>query len=191
MESSMRLFKEKGYDNVSIGEICKANEISKPTFYKYIPAKELVLVEYFQQVRQDAMEQARQYMAEDRPAAAIQKLLICMIEAALELGPNLYRIYWSYLLRQCAESDCRTSDLKHLVADAIARLQEKGEILSKGNPEKLAMVLLDVSEGFGISWAMLDGCFDPVEKYQASVREVLGVVVTPEKYQNAKLSAAC
>ena len=37
--TSYKLFQEKGYDNVSVQDICNALSITKPTFYKHIGAK--------------------------------------------------------------------------------------------------------------------------------------------------------
>lgn len=39
-EIAIRLFLEKGYDAVSVAEIAAAAEISKPTLFRYFPAKE-------------------------------------------------------------------------------------------------------------------------------------------------------
>ncbi len=37
---AIRLFMEKGFDAVSVAEIAAAAEISKPTLFRYFPAKE-------------------------------------------------------------------------------------------------------------------------------------------------------
>ena len=40
----MRLFLERGYDEVSVGEIAKGAEVSVPTFYAHFPNKEHVVL---------------------------------------------------------------------------------------------------------------------------------------------------
>lgn len=188
IDSALQLFQSKGYENVSIEEICRRNSISKPTFYKYIPAKEQVLAYYFEQVSRQAMEKASGYLAEERPAAALQTLLGSVNDAAERLGPELYRIYWSYRIRQCAQADFRSSELKHMTTDCIAILQQKSEIDSKEPPEKLAMVLLDLSEGLGMSWATMNGGFDLGRRYQNSVFSILGVLIVPSAYRTSEAS---
>ncbi|WP_298571251.1 TetR family transcriptional regulator, partial [Streptomyces luteogriseus] len=37
---AVRLFMEKGFDAVSVAEVAAAAEISKPTLFRYFPAKE-------------------------------------------------------------------------------------------------------------------------------------------------------
>ncbi|MDX2762645.1 TetR family transcriptional regulator, partial [Streptomyces europaeiscabiei] len=39
-EVAIRLFLEKGFDAVSVAEVAAAAEISKPTLFRYFPAKE-------------------------------------------------------------------------------------------------------------------------------------------------------
>ncbi|MDW8810526.1 TetR family transcriptional regulator, partial [Streptomyces scabiei] len=39
-EIAIRLFLEKGFDAVSVAEVAAAAEISKPTLFRYFPAKE-------------------------------------------------------------------------------------------------------------------------------------------------------
>ena len=49
--TALKLFIEKGMDQVSVSEICKAAGITKPTFYKYIDSKEKIILNYFQEVQ--------------------------------------------------------------------------------------------------------------------------------------------
>jgi AcrR family transcriptional regulator len=43
--AAMRLFAERGFDDVSVAQIAAAAEISVPTFYAHFPAKEQVVVQ--------------------------------------------------------------------------------------------------------------------------------------------------
>jgi AcrR family transcriptional regulator len=43
-ESAMRLFRERGYDHVSVGEIASAAGVSVPTFYAHFPSKEHIVM---------------------------------------------------------------------------------------------------------------------------------------------------
>ena len=43
LETARKVFMEKGYKNVSIVDICKAANITKPTFYYYYDSKEDIL----------------------------------------------------------------------------------------------------------------------------------------------------
>lgn len=46
-ETAIGLFLEKGFDAVSVAEIAAAAEISKPTLFRYFPAKEDLVLHRF------------------------------------------------------------------------------------------------------------------------------------------------
>ncbi|MGY0024944.1 TetR/AcrR family transcriptional regulator [Streptomyces sp. cg35] len=46
-ETAIRLFLEKGYDKVSVAEVAAAAEVSKPTLFRYFPAKEDLVLDRF------------------------------------------------------------------------------------------------------------------------------------------------
>src|SRR3989441_10945464 len=45
IDTSIRLFRERGYENTRIDDIVEILEISQPTFFRYFPSKDAVLRE--------------------------------------------------------------------------------------------------------------------------------------------------
>jgi AcrR family transcriptional regulator len=43
-DTAMRLFLERGYDHVSVGEVASASNVSVPTFYAHFPRKEEIVM---------------------------------------------------------------------------------------------------------------------------------------------------
>ncbi|WP_068783027.1 TetR/AcrR family transcriptional regulator [Paenibacillus phocaensis] len=53
MEAALCLFEQKGYALTTIDEIAKASGMTKPSFYKYFPGKEDLLLEVLKQFSED------------------------------------------------------------------------------------------------------------------------------------------
>jgi AcrR family transcriptional regulator len=73
-EVAIRLFLEKGFDAVSVAEVAAAAEISKPTLFRYFPAKEdLVLHRIADHEQEAARIVAEAGGAEGSPLAALRR----------------------------------------------------------------------------------------------------------------------
>jgi AcrR family transcriptional regulator len=48
--TALDLFKSKGYDQVTIQDICASSGITKPTFYHYVESKESLILDLYDQV---------------------------------------------------------------------------------------------------------------------------------------------
>jgi AcrR family transcriptional regulator len=70
-EIAIRLFLEKGFDAVSVAEIAAAAEISKPTLFRYFPAKEDLVLHRIA----DHEDEAARFVAEsdEPPLAALRR----------------------------------------------------------------------------------------------------------------------
>ena len=65
VETAYRMFKEKGYDRVTVQDICRELQITKPTFYSYIPSKDALLSTFYSRLEDDLNEQLIEMMAKD------------------------------------------------------------------------------------------------------------------------------
>jgi AcrR family transcriptional regulator len=76
-DCALRLFTQRGFDAVTVEEICAAADVSHATFYRYFGAKEEVVFAYrneFQQGLRDAIGAAAE---EPSPAAQVRSVLMC------------------------------------------------------------------------------------------------------------------
>lgn len=53
--TAMQLFRERGYDQVSVGQIAAASGVSVPTFYAHFPGKEHIVMQIPSQAEIDAV----------------------------------------------------------------------------------------------------------------------------------------
>ncbi|MEV3990677.1 TetR family transcriptional regulator [Streptomyces sp. NPDC049837] len=58
-EAAIALFLEKGFDRVSVAEVAAAADVSKPTLFRYFPAKEDLVLHRFADHREEAARVVR------------------------------------------------------------------------------------------------------------------------------------
>lgn len=77
-ETAMRLFGERGFDQVTVDEIAAASDVSRRTFFRYFPTKEAVV--FARREEQLAMFKEKLAAATDEPFAAIRSALLLLAE---------------------------------------------------------------------------------------------------------------
>lgn len=181
INSAMEMIMEQGYAKVSVELICRKNGITKPTFYKYVRAKEMILVHHFEEAMEAALAKARENLDQGKPVQALGELLASMNYTASEVGPELYRVYWNYVLKERNTTGRALPNVHSSIVECLETLQKEGLMETREEPKKLAMVLMDISEGLGISWAGNDGGFDLMKTYCKIVHAILriGCIMEP------------
>ncbi len=172
---AMDLFTQFGFEKVSVEDICKKLNISKPTLYKYVSKKELLLSYYYQQEALDCLPKLYDFLDQDRPEAALTSLFWTLHRIALEMGPELYGAYRGYTLFDPDYLSCFQNPQVRLIEECLEKLQEKRFISSLIHPHKLATILMDINEGLCLSWASAKGDFDLASTFQDYAESLLGL----------------
>ncbi|AXB42561.1 TetR/AcrR family transcriptional regulator [Amycolatopsis albispora] len=78
-DAAIALFLESGFDRVSVAEVAAAAEVSKPTLFKYFPAKEDLVIDRLADHREEAAEVVRA-AAGQPPLAALHAHFLAGLE---------------------------------------------------------------------------------------------------------------
>lgn len=89
MHKAIELFSERGFEKVSIDEICKECGVTKGAFYHHYKSKHIVILAYFQSVLSDNQEIYAEIVLEKSVIEQIWKLISHMIKSTLKIGKNL------------------------------------------------------------------------------------------------------
>lgn len=176
---SFDLFRLKGYDQVTINEICQAAQISKHTFYYYFDSKEALLKDFIQipsELKQEIMAEIikldsplQQYIAAITPQ--IQYLENCGAEIIKKLLVNNLTTDF-HLPEETAEPQ-KIHPILDLEVSLIAKAQKKGEIKNLAEPARLVQTALIIMVGMAQIWATSDGRFALTDNYLKTIRVLL------------------
>ena len=71
-QAAMALFVERGYDAVTVEEVCRRADVAKGTFFLHFPTKDALLVEY----GREATDDLRARLASHRGGAVVAAVSI-------------------------------------------------------------------------------------------------------------------
>lgn len=179
-ETAVKLIKEKGYDNVTISEICKKAGVAKGTFYVHYKSKEDIVKEsYYSDMSQFVLEQYKNLILQDKNMGIknkIEKFLISELMFTNHVGYILTcRAYVTNL------SECISSVSKHFERRKFA--EELKQLIIEGlneevfetnqTEEEIFLYLESFVRGLMASWCFSNGEFDIVKKGEKYIAETL------------------
>ena len=172
MKESFELLKEKGYDNVSIEEICKVCQINKTIFYSLIESKENILSFHYDQVYQQLKQSIE---TREKNMDLLWTLLTFPIQENMKLGPELYS---QYIIRHFHGQTLTTllkEPLQVIGIEIIEKAQKEGQIKNQSNPAHLYNACRNLSGSYAIRWCINKGNFDLIESYKQALNHILNL----------------
>ena len=169
--AALELFHKDGYDAVKVQDICDACGITKPTFYHYVPAKDDILLRYYD----EAVDIVEQHVASTDPKGPTSQLLnayLVLIDECERIGPDLVsRILTANLQEDRGSYDTRDAITEPMVA-IIRRGQEIGDIDNPEDPYQLYLSSAYLFEGLQFMWCVKKGDFDWRTQMRAGLRAI-------------------
>lgn len=172
-ETGMRLFREKGFTNVTILEICKAAGVTRNAFYYHFSDKEALLCFYFEEVIPSQNELFEHLLS----LGSDWEKLWCLLEAHLSLmereGVDITRALMK------ASLDNRETIVKDYVLTStwcVPLLQnciQSGVIQTTLSGEEVNFLMTRILIGIVVSWCNKDGAFDLIPTFKKSLYDFL------------------
>ncbi|MEY8353378.1 TetR/AcrR family transcriptional regulator [Lachnospiraceae bacterium 54-53] len=180
------LFKEKGYDAVSIQEICTECNLTKTAFYYHFPSKENLLIHYYdgviEQIGKKSVDfiKARNYW---------EQIVLCfneILSSSIELGVDLTSQLYIMNLKQ----DKKTFNFNPTLTDICVALIEQAQIAGQIRNQKNAMELYQAAAfmftGYEVMWCIKEGGFNRKELVRQSLEVILDI--DPELCSRQRIS---
>lgn len=127
-DSAMELFRQKGYDDVSVEEIAERAGFSRATFFNHFGSKDGVLRHFGDQLRKRVEELVASTEREPDPLDRIRKVLLAMA-SEVEANRENFRLILNYSSRDPDYLASPTSARKRvieLIAQLVDTAQQSG-----------------------------------------------------------------
>ena len=172
-----QLIREKGYDHVTINEICQEAKISKHTFYYYFKSKEDILTSAIHFPHELKQETIADLFSVESPLEQLIMIVTPRLTHIENCGPEIAKKLLLYNLTNPIHKPNAQNKKQHPLFDLsvslVKKAQTKGEIKNSQDPEKLVLLCFMMIAGMCQAWATSEGHFKLTEKYLEAVKTML------------------
>ena len=171
--AAMNLFLKRGFDSVTIEDICDAADVARATFFLHFPAKETLLVEYGDRANAELATAIREYRGN---ATSSLRMALKMLAERDVRHPDVVRLVIREVLarpRVLSEHDESAADLVNLLAGVIRRGQKSGEFRRRTDPMVAALTACSAFFALIYTWVRHDGKID----IESAVAETLDIIL--------------
>ena len=177
-DAAVALFREKGYEGVSVGEICAAAGIARSSFYRAFSCKNDIIRRLFEHTDANAMVSVEELLAAENDFDRMWIIGDRYISLSRSLGPELSNTF----MCMTARGEIDLLALGHSVDSWFIRLtrncQKTGIIRSKEPAELIGPLMVDMVYHELYVWSMRKGNY-PIRARARLVTETL-VNLAPE-----------
>lgn len=165
-EASVALFTKRGYDNVTVDDICHKVGVTKGAFYYHFKSKDQVLREKFLDIDVftmdliedisdigDFLDKLRAHSRGVMQFIADLGLKWTKLVFHAEIGPDTKRPYLSNLKRPVYNN----------TASLLREGQESGLVRTDKTCEEMALMIIHCYRGLIYDWCLSNGAYDLVE----------------------------
>ncbi len=159
-EQAVKLFRERGYENTSVNDICKASGIARSTFYLTFSGKKDIIDKMLSDVRLNRDEFFGDFIAAKNDFERMWILCCRYLAVAESSGPEVT----GALFRLDLMNEINILDSVHDVDDWFVQMtknaQNAGVILSTEPAEILAPLGVDIAYYTTYEWCKRKGIFN-------------------------------
>lgn len=172
-EKSKELFLIKDYDDITVDEICKACDISKPTFYYHLNSKDDIIIHIYDTLVLDMEDLLLQLAKSDDEENKIKAIFKFLMKRMMELGPDLNKQLFIISLKNNLDTFKLRNEIKELGIHVIKQGQSKGIFKNQSCAESLFESLAYMFTGYEFMWCNRNGDFPWEEKFFRDLENVL------------------
>ena len=174
LQAALTLMRERGFDKVSIRDICKQAGITTGAFYHHFPSKESLLNKGFAPL-DDYMEAALRGHEADEPAERLGHILSAYARFMEEEGGELTGRYY---VRRITDPTTQSMDSSRYTLRAMVecfrQAQREGILASGRSPEWVADFCYRHFRGVVIDWVLHNYSYPLLPKMEEDYQLVTG-----------------
>lgn len=172
-QQALKMFQERGYQQVTIMDICNACQITKPTFYKYAGSKEELVLDLYDTTICDILTNPYLFISIDTHYEQLLMIFHHLIRETEKFGSGLFSQMLISNLNENHHSFDMRENMTELCTLILQKAQEKGEINNPNPTDILYRTLAYSFMGFETNWCISNGTLNWAEEFFQGMNALL------------------
>ena len=165
VQVALALFKEKGYQNVCVEEICQKVGITRSTFYYYFKKKEEIFDEYLIGSEVEISKLIISMLNSNSYIEQFKQVFEVSLRQMEEYGPIIIaEVIKRNIDQKVHMFTPRENETSKIYKELIRKGQEVGEITNLATPKDLLENIIYSAVGIATIWCSEDGTFSLIDK---------------------------
>ncbi len=164
LDTSMQLIISKGYDNVTVSEICAKCNVAKGTFYTYFESKRDIVIKILTDINNELFE----HKVWDESCTATEQFMDYIdlyMRSIEEQGAEFTRIFLTVIISEKVGYEAVKADMhEQIVCRIIDRGKERGEFRTDLPSKKIYNYLASLIFGIMMNWSICDNKYSIITK---------------------------
>lgn len=165
--TAIDLFKEHGFDAVTVDDIVSQADSSKGAFYTHFKSKVDILVEQFKEIDQYYLKNAKKYRNKNKKSS--ENLLAFFKSSASyimrKVGLDTTKVVYCAQIKEGIQAYILNKDraINKIVLEIIEDGQKSGEFIDDLNAEELAEMAIKSMRGLLYNWCLYEGKYNLIK----------------------------
>ena len=160
VNASLKLFKEKGYANVSVSDISRAAGIPRSSFYSLFAGKDDVIIYMLEGMKGDYQQVLTQLASAKNDLERIWMIYDKYLMLTMDFGADLASTLMELELREKIGIFDFTEVLTPWLVTLVRNCQNLGYIRNQNSPENIVNLGMRIAIGAAYEWCRTDGGFN-------------------------------
>jgi len=164
-DAAIELFDRKGYENVSMNEICEKAGVSTGAFYHHFKAKDQILMEQFLKADDFYRELLEDIAGMDDYREKLRAFTTSIMRFMADMGLKMVKVTYHTQIGPDKKASYLGNEKRALysIIEGLYREgQERGEVRQDLRVEELARLTIHCYRGIVYDWCLANGAFDLV-----------------------------
>jgi AcrR family transcriptional regulator len=165
-DTAIELFDKKGYERVSINDICKKAGVSTGAFYHHFKSKDQILMEEFMKIDDFYEELVKEIAGIEDSREKLQAFTAATIKALYDMGLKRLKVTYHTQIgpdKKASYLGNNKRALYSILEGLFLEGQEKGQIRKDLSADALTRLTIHCYRGIIYDWCLANGSFDMVE----------------------------